>query len=68
MTVRRQQHADWWIKTLRDLALFAAGLGLTISEGIAAGPDRPSLYVLYAGMMGFGPILRYAESRSKERG
>lgn len=37
--------------TMRTLA-FLAGLGLTINEGLRHGPERPSLYVLYAGMMG----------------
>lgn len=48
--------------------LFGVGLGLTIREGLSSGPERPSLYVLYAGMMGLGPILRYAEKRNRENG
>ena len=57
----------WSHKVTRDLVLFAVGLGLTIHESLAAGPERPSLYILYAGMMGLGPILRYAESRQKSK-
>lgn len=32
--------------------LFFAGLGLTIREAVLSGQERPSLYVLFAGMMG----------------
>jgi hypothetical protein len=45
------------VATMRTLA-FLGALGLTINEGISRGPERPSLYVLYLGMMtaaiGFG--------------
>lgn len=64
----REARAEWWIRTLRSLALFAAGLGLTIREGVTTGPERPSLYIVYVGMMGFGPVISYAESRAKEKG
>jgi len=37
-----------------------------VNESFHSGPERPSLYVLYAGMMGLGPILRYAEHRNRE--
>jgi hypothetical protein len=36
---------------MRTLA-FLGGLGMTIKEAFSHGPERPSLYVLYAGMMG----------------
>lgn len=36
--------------------MFLAGLGLTIREALLRGPERPSLYVLFAGMMGL-PIV-----------
>lgn len=39
--------------TTRGSLMFLAGLGLTIREALNRGPERPSLYVLYAGMMGF---------------
>lgn len=32
--------------------MFLTGLGLTVREALVSGPERPSLYVLYAGMMG----------------
>lgn len=37
---------------LRGTILFFTGLGLTVREALAKGPERPSLYVLFAGMMG----------------
>lgn len=36
--------------TMRTLA-FLTGLGLTIKEAWSHGPERPSLYVLYGGMI-----------------
>lgn len=57
----------WWTKLTRDAVLFGAGLGLIIREGLAAGPERPSLYILYGGMVGLGPILRYAEMRQQSK-
>ena len=36
--------------------MFLSGLGLTIREALLRGPERPSLYVLFAGMMGL-PII-----------
>ncbi len=53
----------WWAKITRDAVLFTVGVGLIIREAFSSGPERPSLYILYAGMVGLGPILRYAESR-----
>lgn len=64
----REQRAEWLIRTVRSLALFAGGLGLTMREGFTSGPERPSLYVVYAGMMGLGPVISYAESRAKGKG
>lgn len=58
--------ARWWTKISRDLVLFAVGLGLTINEALRAGPERPSLLVLYAGMMGLPAILRFDEQRRKD--
>lgn len=57
----------WWTKITRDVVLLGVGLGLTIRESLTTGPERPSLYVLYAGMMGMGGVLRYAEGRQKTR-
>ena len=36
--------------------MFLSGLVLTIREALLSGPERPSLYVLFAGMMGL-PIV-----------
>lgn len=32
--------------------MFLTGLVLTVHEALVSGPERPSLYILYAGMMG----------------
>ena len=64
---KQQARRRWASKVTRDAVLFGAGLGLTIREGLTAGPERPSLYILYAGMMGLGPILRYAELRQQSK-
>lgn len=61
----RRDH--WWSKITRDLVLFGFGLGLTTVTGLGLVPKQPELYVLYAGMMGLGPVLRYAENRQRER-
>lgn len=58
--------ARWWTKLTRDLILCAVAVGLTIHESLGHGPERPSLYILYAGMMGLGPVMRYAESRQRK--
>lgn len=63
----RQARRRWWTKITRDFVLFAVGVSLVIRESIVAGPERPSLYVLYAGMMGLGPVLRYAENRQRRQ-
>ena len=48
----------------RDTALFIAGLGLTINEAlIRSGPERPSMLVLFAAMMGLPFILRADEKK-----
>lgn len=36
--------------------MFVAGLSLTVREALERGPERPSLYILFAGMMGL-PIV-----------
>lgn len=61
----REKWAEWWVRTIRSLGLFSGGLGLTVYEGVSRGPERPSLYILYAGMMGLGPVISYAETRAK---
>lgn len=53
----------WWSKITRDVVLFTAGLALTINEGLLRDGDRPSLLVLYAGMMGLPAIFRFDEQR-----
>lgn len=62
----KQARARWWTKITRDLVLLASGIALTVNEALfRAGSERPSLYVLFAGMMGLGPVLRYAEARAE---
>lgn len=39
-------------KNTHGTLMFFAGLGLTIREALVGGAERPSLYILYAGMMG----------------
>lgn len=55
----------WWSKITRDIVLFAAGLALTVNEALRAGPERPSLLVLFAGMMGLPAVMRFDEQRRK---
>lgn len=49
----------------RGSLMFLAGLGLTIREALLSGPERPSLYILYAGMMGF-PLVQNAFGKGGE--
>jgi hypothetical protein len=63
----KPQRRRWFTKITRDAVLFTVGLGLIIREAFNSGPERPSLYILYAGMIGLGPVLRYAESRQQQR-
>lgn len=46
---------------LRGALLFFTGLALTVREGLTSGPERPSLYVVYMGMMGFPFIPKVRE-------
>lgn len=45
--------------------MFLAGLGLTIREGLTAGPERPSLYVVYLGMMGL-PLVSQSFGKGRD--
>lgn len=45
--------------------VFFAGLALTVHESFRNGAERPSLYVLYAGMMGFPLVDIYARRRDE---
>lgn len=51
----------WWLifqtGVIRGWVLFVTGLALTINEAVMHGPERPSLYVLFAGMMGLPLVL-----------
>jgi hypothetical protein len=60
VTPRRWSFAGW-----RDTVLFLTGIGLIINEAVLrSGPERPSLLILYGGMVGLPAILRVDEKRS----
>lgn len=63
-----RERVEWWIKIVRDVSLLVAGIGLTVNEALTRGPERPSLYVVFVGMMGLGPVLRFAESVTRAKG
>lgn len=68
--MNRKQSAPprWWNKVTRDLVLFSFGLGLTVNEALFhVGPERPSLLILFAGMMGVPAMLKYDELRRGKR-
>jgi hypothetical protein len=49
----------------RDTVLFLTGIALIINEAvIRSGPERPTLLVLYAGMVGLPAFLRIDERRA----
>lgn len=50
--------------TQRSLVFFT-GLMLTVHEALGNGVERPSLYVLFAGMMGFPLVDIYARRRDE---
>ncbi len=50
----------------RGTLMFLAGLGLTIREALVSGPERPSLYILYMGMMGFPLVQQPFARRNKD--
>jgi hypothetical protein len=60
VTGRRPSLAGW-----RDTVLFLTGIGLIIYEAVLrSGTERPTLLVLYAGMVGLPAFLRVDEKRS----
>ena len=51
-------------KVGRDLFLFLAGVGLTVNEALwHHGPERPTLLLVFAAMMGLPVVLRADEKR-----
>lgn len=53
-------------KITRDLVLFIAGLLLTVNEAVLRdGSERPTLLILFAGMMGLPVVIRADEARQK---
>lgn len=62
MTLPRPTATGW-----RDGMLFLVGLGLIIHEAVLrTGPERPTLLLLYAGMVGLPAFLRADEKRQGE--
>lgn len=64
----RGERKSPWPRLSRDSVLFTTGVLLTVREAVwEQGPERPSLLLLFAGMMGLPPLLRYAEARFDAR-
>lgn len=62
--MRRLTGRQW-----RDATLFLAGLLLTVNESVVhQGPERPTLLLLFAAMMGLPFILRADEQRKNGGG
>ena len=62
MSIRRTSASGW-----RDVILFLTGLGLIVNEAVLReGPERPTLLVLYAGMVGLPAFLRRDEKNDAE--
>lgn len=62
MSIRRSSASGW-----RDVTLFVTGLGLIIYEAVLRdGPERPTLLVLYAGLVGLPSFLRRDEKADTE--
>jgi len=59
---------QWWNKITRDLVLFSVGLCLILNEALLrSGPERPSLLIVFSGMIGLPAFLRYDERRRQDR-
>lgn len=61
-TKKRRQ----WPSISRDTVLFIGGLLGVLHETVASKSDRPTLLILFAGMMGLPAFLRADEARKKE--
>lgn len=63
MSLPRPSATGW-----RDAVLFLTGLGLIVHEAVLrSGPERPTLLVLYAGMIGLPAFLRTGDARPSSR-
>lgn len=61
-------HKPWWKRITRDLLMFSTGLLLVIHEAVLrSGPERPTLLLLYAGMMGL-PTVIWADQLRRRTG
>lgn len=64
MTGRSRPSVAGW----RDALLFLTGLSLIVYEAvIRSGPERPTLLLLYAGMVGLPAFLRADERERQQR-
>jgi len=52
--------------SVREALLFVGGFALAVNEALRSGSERPSLYVLFAAMMGL-PFTRAADRKRRER-
>lgn len=52
--------------TLRDVMLFAGGLGGVLHETLSTQPERPTLLILFAAMMGLPAFLRAPGGKDDE--
>lgn len=53
-----------WPKVGRDTVLLLSGVALTVNEAVfREGPERPTLLMLFAGMMGLPIFLRNDEKK-----
>ncbi len=52
----------------RDTVLFVSGIGLIFYEAILReGPERPTLLILYAGMVGLPAFLKSDEKKEADK-
>lgn len=52
--------------SVREAILFLGGFALAVNEALRGGSERPSLYVLFAAMMGL-PFTRAADRKRREK-
>lgn len=65
---QREERKRFWEKITRDLVMFGTGLLLVIHESVLrSGPERPTLLLLYAGMMGL-PTVIWADQLRRRTG
>lgn len=63
---RRRRRSLWSWQNLRDAALFIIGAIGVAHEELSSRPERPTLLLLYASMMGLPAFLRKDENRKDD--